>query len=637
MYRPVVIAILIAALAVALASRVLAAETLGSPVSVTLNGRALSPSPPARVIGTEVALPSGLLSETFGFAVTHAAGTPTWTLTAYEHTLILKHGRREYTFDKVPHTAAFPALAEDGCLYVPVSILCRAFGYQVTAPASDGAPYAIVAAGSPLVDVRRGEHPDQVRIVLDLNAQAPFTVTEEDGKVTVEVPSAAGDDTPIGQIRLLSFDGDVANQVTCVTTHDRYTRIIVPKTEIGAARVSTLGDPPRILIDISRPNVTAPAICPPRTGPATPVVPQPMPREEPAIIPPNFDLGPWQVRTFQTAHGPVQAYVMVLDTRHGGVRIHPALAAATIMQRATVASIARREGATAAINGGYFDWSGPPLGILIINGEWIKPPIRNRSALGIMQDGSVRIGNLEFDGKVHFQGLGYLPVCGINQGNYEPDGVVVYTRRWGDYLPPDPSKTYVVVDATGLVQYIEWRGGAQNIPVGGYVVSGTGTRRLSLERVRPGMRATLSFRTAPEWPGLVHAVGAGPRLVLDGSVYIPIHDEQFDWDIHKPAKAHSAAGITRDGRLILFACETGLTLYELAHVMKDLGAYQAMKLDSGGSTTAVVGKCVLNHPTDGCPRAVSNAILIDVPQSSRATSARAPLRTDQASPAMIGE
>jgi len=41
-----------------------------------------------------------------------------------------------------------------------------------------------------------------------------------------------------------------------------------------------------------------------------------------------------------------------------------------------------------------------------------------------------------------------------------------------------------------------------------------------------------------------------------------------------------------------------------------LGARSAMNLDGGGSTAIVAAGQLLNDPSDGCERAVSNAVLV---------------------------
>ena len=57
--------------------------------------------------------------------------------------------------------------------------------------------------------------------------------------------------------------------------------------------------------------------------------------------------------------------------------------------------------------------------------------------------------------------------------------------------------------------------------------------------------------------------------------------------------------VTVDGRT---AAGDGMTTTELAELMRDLGASEAMNLDGGGSTTMSISDCwindVVNHPSD---------------------------------------
>ena len=58
----------------------------------------------------------------------------------------------------------------------------------------------------------------------------------------------------------------------------------------------------------------------------------------------------------------------------------------------------------------------------------------------------------------------------------------------------------------------------------------------------------------------------------------------------------------------------GMTQTEAANLMIELGAYNALNLDGGGSTTMAVRKPgsenieIINSPSDGSPRRISNAI-----------------------------
>lgn len=83
----------------------------------------------------------------------------------------------------------------------------------------------------------------------------------------------------------------------------------------------------------------------------------------------------------------------------------------------------------------------------------------------------------------------------------------------------------------------------------------------------------------------------------------------------------TAVGIADNGRRLLLlaldgapAYRSGLTIAEVASVMRQLGSVDAFNLDGGGSTTMVARKpgagalSVLNHPSGGAERPVPNGI-----------------------------
>ncbi len=129
----------------------------------------------------------------------------------------------------------------------------------------------------------------------------------------------------------------------------------------------------------------------------------------------------------------------------------------------------------------------------------------------------------------------------------------------------------------------------------------------------------------PDWlsQGVAWAVGGGPRLVKDGKVHVTSGEERFRADVSAGRAPRTAAGVTADGKLLLVAVtgrqayySIGVTLEELANLMIELGARDALNLDGGGSSTMVVREYVMNTPSDGTERRVADAILVftSVPQ-----------------------
>ncbi len=101
------------------------------------------------------------------------------------------------------------------------------------------------------------------------------------------------------------------------------------------------------------------------------------------------------------------------------------------------------------------------------------------------------------------------------------------------------------------------------------------------------------------------AVQAGPVLISDGKFNITADEEVFFHPNFTKPHPRTAAGITRDNRLILLVVDgrqigsRGVYLEELAKIMQNLGCANAINLDGGGSTSMVVDGQVLNAPADG--------------------------------------
>jgi len=112
-------------------------------------------------------------------------------------------------------------------------------------------------------------------------------------------------------------------------------------------------------------------------------------------------------------------------------------------------------------------------------------------------------------------------------------------------------------------------------------------------------------------------IGGGPVLVENGVQKVTWEEEVFfgsgvESNIQDP---RSAIGYTTDGKLILMVVDgrgsgRGATLPEMAKLMIDLGAIEAMNLDGGGSTTLAIGQTVINKPSDGVERKIPTAFAI---------------------------
>lgn len=125
---------------------------------------------------------------------------------------------------------------------------------------------------------------------------------------------------------------------------------------------------------------------------------------------------------------------------------------------------------------------------------------------------------------------------------------------------------------------------------------------------------TTGYMTTPKVE-LYNALSGNARLLRDG-VVLPGKGGNATYP-------QTAIGHTADHRLILFVSDgrqpgfsVGMTYEEVATVLKEFGAVDALALDGGGSATMVMadGKDgeprVLNRPSDGKERAVGNSLAV---------------------------
>lgn len=100
--------------------------------------------------------------------------------------------------------------------------------------------------------------------------------------------------------------------------------------------------------------------------------------------------------------------------------------------------------------------------------------------------------------------------------------------------------------------------------------------------------------------GAVQIYSFGPGLVEDSELSVTESQEVSQSMTSNP---RTAIGMIEKGHYVMVASDgrtsesEGLTLYELAQVMQDLGCSEAYNLDGGGSTTMYFNGQVINNPT----------------------------------------
>ncbi len=117
--------------------------------------------------------------------------------------------------------------------------------------------------------------------------------------------------------------------------------------------------------------------------------------------------------------------------------------------------------------------------------------------------------------------------------------------------------------------------------------------------------------------GVVNLLAFGPALVENGEIAVDTNTEVGQAMASNP---RSAIGMIDENHYIIVVSDgrtsesEGLSLYQLAEVMKSYGAKTAYNLDGGGSSTLYFNGQVINKPTTGgnkiSERAVSDIVYI---------------------------
>lgn len=263
-----------------------------------------------------------------------------------------------------------------------------------------------------------------------------------------------------------------------------------------------------------------------------------------------------------------------------------------------------------------------------IGGEWLRLPLKNRTAMGFSQDGDVLVEPLQAVARATFGGTltahevsdaGDAPLfskIGIdNLNGYAPaNGTSLLTTHFGTTYRLKPDEIALEVDGGFVRARVE--SGDVNVRATGWTLIARGAARDNLTTVAPGQAALWKVLAGDAWRKFDTILGAGPRLLRDGKIETTEAIEEFRPDVLARGP-RSAIGVDRAGQLWFLAADgrdpkysVGLTVPELASEMQKLGCTEAICLDGGGSTALVINGILVNRPSDGIERRVANALVI---------------------------
>ncbi len=328
--------------------------------------------------------------------------------------------------------------------------------------------------------------------------------------------------------------------------------------------------------------------------------------------------------------------------------------------RELLPDLLQRQGAVAAINGDFAAYTADPLGVAIRDGELLSEPMDYRVCVGI-QGSTVLMDRLMGNGAFQPATGSAITLTGINRVPHAGD-IVIWTPTYQAKVQPEKAAVIVTLKEVNLplkpsqvlqgkidtvVPYEAW----ENLPVCApntvmIVAVGEAKKALItpcnrndmvsirfdlvqsipvLERGKLPARSRSSRPASlePVWKEMDQAMGGGPWLVQGGQVAVDWELQRFNLlEFVERKHPRTAIGVMEDGTLLLVVVDgrqersIGVSLFQLAQLMKNLGAVNAINLDGGGSSTMLVGGGTINSPSDGKLRPLANGLLIygEVPQ-----------------------
>ncbi|MGM0414793.1 MAG: phosphodiester glycosidase family protein, partial [Bacillota bacterium] len=324
----------------------------------------------------------------------------------------------------------------------------------------------------------------------------------------------------------------------------------------------------------------------------------------------------------ETLMGNRKITILELDLNRSQFKVKPVLANGTISGLDDLVEIGKNNQALAGINGGFFEYSGKPLGVFMKDGEIVTGKVRDlvRTTLLIDEYGNIDIGIYDWHANVKIPDGRDILISRVNQ-RPESNQAVLINKFYGETAPQlQEDAVEIIVDEEGNIAGVNRSHNLapSTVPEEGYIIQATGEKSYILGGLKRGDQLIFSnrFFPEPELAGdIVHALGAGPQLIEDASVKITSYREGFQEDVVSGNSPRSAAGITADNKLLLVTVDgrqpdrsIGISLEELADFMLDLGAVKAMNLDGGASTRMMVRGFTMNIPSS--ERNIGNALLI---------------------------
>ena len=377
-------------------------------------------------------------------------------------------------------------------------------------------------------------------------------------------------------------------------------------------------------------------------------------------------VGPGTTQTslqLRSTSNPLNVFYLTIDRTVPGVSIRSVCATDKVAGTERTSTMAKRKSVNgldyfAGVNADFFSTSGyatngsskigTPTTSCIVDGEIYKTSNSNYQ-FSIDAEGIARVCRFDYYTGTATIGDKVTLFKGVNVMSPN-NGITIYTPRfWGtanqnEYADACHQVTAKLVEGDEFIAGGKFRlvvtsepttHGDLPIPADGFVIHGRGTSKTGCNTGATNFVGALHVGDIVEFDNIVltpdgeriypRTVVSGNPKNVGGGLTLDTEGERTDASARHP---RTSIGVSEDGSKIIMMVidgrgqSVGVTTSMLADVMRFAGAYEAVNLDGGGSSTLYTEALgVRNTCSDGSERAVGNAIfaVLEAPDDNTVT------------------
>ncbi|WP_422485122.1 phosphodiester glycosidase family protein [Gudongella sp. DL1XJH-153] len=262
-----------------------------------------------------------------------------------------------------------------------------------------------------------------------------------------------------------------------------------------------------------------------------------------------------------------------------------------LSSRTTVRGLVEQRNAVAGINGDFYNANPIPssLGVLVDNGRVLSSP-NNLPTFFTTRDNTAYIDYFNKNMTITNYNTGnVLNIDTVNKLHAEFITITLLNSDWGTKSIGARFRNdlHEVLVVDGMVMERRTGGDAFDIPVSdnSYVLS---SKSSNLLLFNPGDKVQTDINISPDMESIRFAIGSGSIVLRDGQV------TNTDLNI-SGNQPRTGLGISRDQKEVIMVTVDGRDTYfkgttqeTLGNLMMELGAYNGVNLDGGGSTAMAI-------------------------------------------------